>query len=95
MTALDYIKQGWTQHAFARNKAGEHVWPCSADAVAWCASGAVSKAYSDPAQSRVAFTKLYTVLLALQQIPASIPDWNDDLGRTHAEVIAAFEKAGI
>lgn len=37
----EYLVQGWTRNAFARNKKGQRVSPKSRSATTWCISGAV------------------------------------------------------
>lgn len=39
------IEQGWTQHAFARDKDGKSCFEQSDDACTWCISGALSREY--------------------------------------------------
>lgn len=45
MTAADYILRGHAKEAFARDKAGSSCDPMSELAVAWCAFGALARAY--------------------------------------------------
>jgi hypothetical protein len=91
MTALELIKRGWTQGVAARNKRGNRVCFDSPRAIKWCAIGAIENAHGD---THAKFTEATSKLLAVIQTQ-NITGWNDDPERTHAEVIAAFEKAGI
>jgi hypothetical protein len=91
MTALELIKKGWTQGVCARDKKGDEVNSGSAKAVTWCAIGALCRCYGgDEAKYVAARRKLFAVIRT-----HNISKWNDVRKRTHAEVIAAFEKAGI
>jgi hypothetical protein len=89
MTALELIKQGWTQGHTAIDILGDWVNPMSPDAVKWCSVGAIERAYT-VGTAGLAREKLEKVIGT-----AHLAKWNDAPERTHAEVIAAFEKAGI
>jgi hypothetical protein len=89
MRALDYIKKGWTQHYLARDLNGNSIDPSDPLACKWCAVGAIYAAYPERKETLMAIDKLVTVLCG------SISPWNDAMGRTRAEVIDAFERAGI
>lgn len=85
--AIDYIRKGWTQRAYARTKNGNGCSSDSALAVKWCASAAISQSY--PSNWYKAYKKLQAV------VGPNIIGWNDAPGRTKREVLVAFRKAGI
>lgn len=78
----------WTQEESARDADGKGVPIGSPEACQWCAMGALSKIAPDGlmlSRTRVALlrgTGTYSVSM-----------FNDAPGRTHAEVLAAFDKA--
>ena len=82
----------WGQGYDALNGAGEAVSPTAHNAVCRCSYGALRAAggdvYGDAARE---------VLLQAIGLEAakgdSVINWNDDPGRTHAEVLAAFDRA--
>lgn len=83
--ALIEKPEHWMQGAYAAKHGGVHVDPWAVDACAWCAWGAVSK--FTPLRY---FTPAYD---ALKAVVGCLPDFNDDNGTTHAEVLAAFDRA--
>jgi hypothetical protein len=89
MKAIDYIRKGWTQGKSAVDRNDNGVEADNPLACKWCAMGAISKAYSITRKYFIATDKLQVV------VGESIVRWNDTTGRTQAEVIAAFKKAGI
>jgi hypothetical protein len=91
MTALELIKQGWTQGASARDKDGKEVVSGSPEAVKWSALGAICCSVD----ARLAKYERAKAKLAAVIGTANIIAWDDAPERTQAEVIAAFEKAGI
>jgi hypothetical protein len=80
------IERGWTQGHFARDEDGYPEHEGSPDAVCWCAMGAMSAA--DPNDK-------YGLYGALSHAIGDemVGMWNDRIGRTKAEVLAAFDKA--
>lgn len=90
MKAVDYIKKGWTQGAFARKADGSPTYSLDPEAVCWCAFGALNMAYPDHGYVGV-FTELKTAIGGEQLVAY----WNDDPNRTQQEVIAMFEKLGL
>jgi hypothetical protein len=90
MTALELIKKGWTQGELARNDEGYPVNPNSPMSVCWCSTGAIWAAHPEFEDRQRACAKFLSAI----DYP-SITGWNDAPERTHADVIAAFEKAGI
>ena len=90
MKAIDYIRKGWTKGLYACDKNFHECTPRSYSALRWCSSGAIQAAYTYSVAYREAVDKLRNVIGR-----EDIAGWNDDPERTHEEVIAAFEKAGI
>lgn len=94
-TALEILKEAraiiatpgkWTKGEFARDKEGNKVGICSPDASQFCAVGAINRigrAAGDVTFARAAF---------LEAEPAGV--WfNDHPNTTHADVLAAFDRA--
>lgn len=89
--AADLLEEfGWCQGAFARDPSGSPYFARDKEAVAFCARGALIRAglalglasnWADLAQAQIT-----------EQISAAIfcrlDEWNDDPGRTKAEVVA-------
>jgi hypothetical protein len=78
------VPERWTQGVGARNSRNYCVGNRSASAVSWCALGAIlreSESSSEPCR----FLK--------EIVGPSIGGWNDAPGRTHAEVLDAFDRA--
>lgn len=93
--ALIATPERWTQGDRARDAAGAPIDPCDPRAVCWCISGALEAA--DPSGSDMdgfigAALALEKVIVGLGH-RAAIGDFNDAPERTHAEVLAAFDKA--
>jgi hypothetical protein len=97
------IERGWTQGEFALDAKGEEIESPDQTPTCFCALGAISQAalgYPDPdAEDFVSnakpFEDVSTVLAQALGFRFSheIAKWNDRLGRTQAEVLAAFDKA--
>lgn len=79
----------WTQGTFARDKKGNIVSVNDNSAVSWCLGGAMHKCYPDD----VDYYKIKN--LVSNCIVTSIPDWNDDLNRTFANVRDLVQKLDI
>ena len=84
------IEQGWCQGESARGSRGTYIDPAASEAQEWCPLGALDyvcyrNAYSYYDGARTALAK------AMRS--ASVSDWNDMLGRTKEEVLAAFDRA--
>lgn len=81
----------WTKYHAGRTELGVSADPCDRDAVRWCASGATRRVVgwnnTDAITLDAARRQLRNV------IGDSITSWNDYSRRTHAEVLAAFDKA--
>jgi hypothetical protein len=86
------VPERWTKSAYARSADGRPIGPCgvaSQDAVCWCPVGAVDRLVEDG-------TDLAAYALDYLQMVVGggrVANWNDAQERTHAEVLAAFDKA--
>ena len=76
----------WTQNHSARNAFGDWTDTLSAEAVCWCAVGAIARVAPDKESWNGAIAQL-----KIETKPLSVGDFNDT--HTHAEVLAAFDKA--
>jgi hypothetical protein len=81
----------WTQGADARDWAGESISPLAPNVICRCAMGAmlaVAGSYGviKPAEALLRRAANVNPLV-------SLVDWNDERGRTQAEVLAAFDAA--
>lgn len=79
----------WTQGAYSRDADGVGD-PDKVNIVCRCAEGAIMDAYAE--DEVAAGTTAWSIL---QEIVGdqSIPTWNDAPGRTHTEILAAFDLA--
>lgn len=83
------VEKGWTKGAGARRANGASVYPDDNEACRWCILGAVNAAeYHDRELRLRAITKLKAAIPK-----AGIADFNDDPATTHADVLAAFDRA--
>jgi hypothetical protein len=80
--------ENWTQEHYARNVAGEQTSTQAADAVCWCAIGAVLRADDTYPYSEAVGIASDLLRDAMGMHPA---DFNDS--HTHPEVLAAFDRA--
>lgn len=88
--ALIAEPEAWTQGAFAKRADGGNTAAIAPAAICWCARGAIEMA------SRGSFENENAAVYAFQKAndtPSFIAEWNDAPERTHAEVIAAFDRA--
>jgi hypothetical protein len=94
MKAIDYIRKGWTQGQYARDKNGISVYSDDFEkAVCWCAIGALMAAYSIDGFCTREYEPALEKLRKL--VGTCILFWNDNPQRTQAEVIEVFTRAGI
>lgn len=107
ITAREKIEAGdWCQKAIARDAAGEVIDPESTGAVAWCITGALVAATGGPNQADSLGVVLYwsaahVLMKAAMEVDrlitsaqgASLPAWNDQTGRTKAQVLDAYGMA--
>lgn len=84
----------WTQGKFAQTPMADEVPPDSPLASCWCVLGAIAAiTHDDPHDIR---DEVYWPIHKAIGLPAdslAIPAWNDAPTRTHAEVLAAFDRA--
>ncbi len=88
--ARKLVERGWTQDELALAPDGLPVSPESENAVCWCTYGALCRAYHQMPTIELAEA------VVLVEVGAGTDDlipWNDELGRTQAEVLDAFSKA--
>lgn len=88
--AMGLILKGWSQFNFAHDEQGAGADASSPLAVSWCAFGAIYAAYGQAQTGPI--RRLCDVV---DRSPSQIPGWNDDVDRTHDDVIQAFYAAGI
>lgn len=86
----------WTKHANARDSAGTPVSVLSPYATCWCAGGALYRIqfeqYGARADSKSIGARAFGLLDEVMGIHMVGP-WNDGIGRTQAEVVAALRRA--
>lgn len=80
------VPERWTQGKYWRDKNGEYL-PGDSTPICWCAWGAVRHCGDYPN------IQLALSFLIRAANVGGIADWNDAACRTHAEVLAAFDKA--
>jgi hypothetical protein len=86
--ALIDAPEKWTQDAYRRDAEGNKCKPAAA--VCWCAEGAILAASDD---SVLMMNRWRAEDLLTAAAPGAIAIFNDAPGRTHAEVLAAFDRA--
>lgn len=99
--AKELVQKGWCQGANARNKDGRPVAWTDETAVSFCAAGACAKASRDilPEGANVHSWYPGEVAADVMQIRAQSygamnhVKYNDEAGRTQAEVVALLEKS--
>jgi rhodanese-related sulfurtransferase len=79
------IERGWTQEAYSRSDDGRDALFSDAEAVCWCAVGAMAEV------GLASLCEMY--FRRVIDWPGGIISWNDAPERTQAEVLAAFDKA--
>lgn len=87
----------WTRDAFARDPEGWAIDPKHERACAWCTLGAICSVLPgtdpDPGDGRGPLFDAARALLARAIGRELVAWWNDNPVRTHAEVLAAFDRA--
>lgn len=95
--AGDLLEQpgAWIQHSSARTAHRVNTVPFYKDAVCWCALGALSKVTDGWSHENLQGTDPCFIVEFLEKVVNVnyIPSWNDRLGQTQEEVVAAFRKA--
>lgn len=79
--------ENWIQGVEARAEDGTHVVPWSTDAVCWCAIGSIRSVVGRCAPYWLARGYLD------KTTTGDTAEYNDATGRTHAEILAAFDRA--
>ncbi len=85
LAARAKIEKGWTQGAYARDRHGEKVGPLDTKAVCWCVEGVFFAIGVTPSSAG----DYFSTAIGTEDYPC----WNDQLSRTQAEVLAAFDRA--
>ena len=93
MKPSDFVKKGWCQHMSARDSHRKPVHVTDPEAAAWCMAGAVSAAYWEDVKRRGSIYDKLRAALGGESVSA-IPQWNDAICRTQAEVVALLEQIG-
>ena len=91
-----HVLSGWTQHVYARNAQGEPTEPDAPDAVCWCPDGALRKAMAPldlPSLAPLHDAATARIERAVGCAKGYGIEWNDTSYRTHAEVLAALDRA--
>ena len=78
----------WTKHTFAKTADGRAAPSISTDAVCWCGYGAIN--YVGWGLKHILMDAGFAINAA---VGGYFPDWQDAPERTHAEVLAAFDRA--
>jgi hypothetical protein len=91
MKAYELVEKGWTQGATARNKYGIETHHRSAEAVCWCAVGAICAAYMVSLEDYSGMVKAEEKIGSLE----SLADWNDDPARTQDEVVNLLKELDL
>ena len=84
----------WTQMAFAKTALRNKAKVDSPRAVCWCILGAIcAVTNSKPGLLDVASYRLIANAIGVPPYSENVVNWNDERARTHAEVLAAFDRA--
>lgn len=92
MKVFELLKnpENWCKRSYGKTIKGESVDWSNYEAVSWCVQGAICKCYSEPETQNSKRKDLENVI---GEIGISV--WNDNLDRTHKEVLEALKKADI
>jgi hypothetical protein len=82
--------EAWLQEELAVTKDGMPCGTMHRDAARWCSVGAIFATGCSPDEGTSAKHALY---LAAGTLASTLIDWNDNHKRTHADVLAAFDRA--
>ena len=84
----------WTQGAYAKTAKRNKANPRSPRATCWCILGAVAAVTGDnPNRPDRAISSGLAAAARVDAYNECVIEWNDTPGRTHAEVLAAFDRA--
>ena len=84
-------ENNWCKGALSRDKNGEDVWVSTEHACSWCASGAIiyaAKELGVSEKGRISIMDMMKIFIGRHQF---LSQFNDN--STHAEVLAAFDRA--
>jgi hypothetical protein len=84
----------WCQGVEARTIEGSVCEPGDSRAHKFCIAGAIQRIYTDPEQ-RKCVRRLIQSELRMKGGNEDICDWNDERGRTHAEVVSLLADIGV
>lgn len=85
------VAKGWTQGTYARSKSGRPVKHLGRAAARFCAIGALDVA-AHSSGDRFTYSDARDALRQAVGVHL-LPEWNDESGRTKADVLAAFDRA--
>lgn len=100
--AAEIVERGWTQGEFARDEGYRATGHESADAVCWCATGAIRRAAGDTDRRVVYVAQSALADAAVGPAPdddferdaaADVENWNDEARRTADDVAEAMRRA--
>ena len=84
----------WTKGAYARHASGRPAGPEIGNADCWCIVGAVTAVMGIKAGCLdAAICRMLSDAAGIEAYAEDITEWNDAPGRTHAEVLATFDRA--
>jgi hypothetical protein len=97
MKAKDVLSEPsrWTQGACGRDKLGRPCSPLSENAVQYCIVGALMRAYSRELHNAVYDRAIKAIVDIYGEEPISMVYWNDEPGRTFADVKKVLETADV
>lgn len=91
MLPSQYLRKGWTQHEFAKDRANNIIEPHDKKAYKWCMLGSLDASYHCGGITSNIREEIEQELL--NEIDYDfIEDYNDDENRKHIDVIAIMSK---
>lgn len=92
--AMALMQKGWCQGSMAKDKRGREIYACDHRAVSFCAYGAVRRAVDDLGLD---YGDMNDAEAYLPKTPygSGYVTWNEEPGRTRAQVLAAFKRAAL
>lgn len=93
--ARELVAVGWCQGAEARDRSGRVVDAWDTEAESWSVLGALTAVAVDADEDVATVHEVASMALALaiDQPRVDLRTWNEEPGRTQAEVVAAFDAA--
>ncbi len=92
MLPSQYVKQGWCQHTFAKDRNGLNINFQNISAEKWCAEGALRSSLFNNHISERQYEQLRSKIQYLINT-VNISMWNDTPGRQQDEVINVLNQA--